>query len=167
MTIAVFDVDGVLADVAHRRHHISGPRRDWDAFFAAAGQDPPLGVGIVLALRTHAQGHEVVYLSGRPERTRRDTERWLARQGLPRGEVVLRPDANYSPAARLKLAALRRLSRRDDIALFVDDDSWVVEAVRSARPPIVSGRIMLADWQIGGARARRTMAEAQERDGRT
>jgi hypothetical protein len=167
MTLAVFDVDGVLADVAHRRHLIAGPRRDWDAFFAAAGEDPPLGVGVALALRSHAQGHEVVYLSGRPERLRRDTERWLARQGLPRGEVLLRPDRDYSPATRLKLAALRRLSRRDDIALFVDDDSWVVDAVGATRPPMVSGRIVLADWQPGGARGRRLMREAQERTGRT
>jgi hypothetical protein len=167
MTLAVFDVDGVLADVAHRRHHLTGAHRSWDAFFAAAGDDPPLGVGVALALRAQASGHEVVYLSGRPERLRRLTERWLARNGLPPGQVLLRPDDDHSPAARLKLAALRRLTRRDDIALFVDDDSWVVDVVTAARPPMVAGRIVLADWQPGGARARRVMTDAQERQGRT
>ena len=167
MTLAVFDVDGVLADVAHRRHHVAGARRNWDAFFAAAGDDPPLGVGVALALRTHAAGHQVIYLSGRPERLRRLTEQWLSRQGLPRGEVLLRPDADYSPAARIKLAGLRRLSRHDDIALYVDDDAWVVDAVRATTPPIVAGRILLADWQPGGARGRRTMTQLQQRFGRT
>ncbi len=167
MTLAVFDVDGVLADVTHRRHHVLGPRPSWDAFFAAAGDDPPLGTGVALALRAYAAGHEVVYLSGRPERLRRDTERWLVRHGLPHGEVLLRPDADRSPAARLKLAGLRRLSRRDDIALYVDDDAWVVEAVGATRPPMVTGRILLAEWQPGGAHARRAMTRAQQRAGRT
>lgn len=166
MTLAVFDVEGVLADVAHRRHHLSGPRRSWDAFFAAAGDDPPLGVGVALALRAHSGGHDVVYLSGRPERLRRDTERWLARHGLPRGDLVLRPDADYSPAARITLAGLRRLTRRDDIGLFVDDDPWVVDVVRSAQPPLVTGRVLLADWQPGGARPRRPAHRAPERSGR-
>jgi hypothetical protein len=167
MSLAVFDIDGVLADVAHRRHHLTGPRRSWDAFFAAAGDDPALGVGVALALRAHAGGHDVVYLSGRPERLRRDTERWLGRHGLPYGDVLLRPDADYSPAARLKLAGLRRLTRRDDIGLFVDDDAWVVDAVRTARPPLVAGRVVLADWQPGGPRVRRSLHQAQERLGRT
>ena len=34
--LAVFDLDGTLADVRHRLHHIEGRRRDWDAFFSAA-----------------------------------------------------------------------------------------------------------------------------------
>ena len=27
--IAVFDIDGVLADARHREHLVSGPARDW------------------------------------------------------------------------------------------------------------------------------------------
>ena len=32
--LAVFDIDGVLADVRHRLRHVEGPRKQWDAFFA-------------------------------------------------------------------------------------------------------------------------------------
>ena len=38
--VAVIDIDGVLADVGHRLHHIQGRPKDWAAFFAAAGDDP-------------------------------------------------------------------------------------------------------------------------------
>ena len=44
--LAVFDVDGVLADVGHRLRHLEGGRKDWGAFFAAAEKDPPLPVGL-------------------------------------------------------------------------------------------------------------------------
>ena len=46
---AVFDVDGVVADVAHRLHHVARRPKDWRRFFAAAPKDPPLAVGIDLA----------------------------------------------------------------------------------------------------------------------
>ncbi len=39
-SVAVFDIDGVLADVRHRLHHVAARPKDWDAFFGAAPQDP-------------------------------------------------------------------------------------------------------------------------------
>ena len=32
-------MDGVLSDAAGRQHHLERPRRDWDAFFEAVGED--------------------------------------------------------------------------------------------------------------------------------
>jgi hypothetical protein len=43
--LAVFDIDGVLADVRHRLHLVEGRPKDWDGFFAAAADDPPLTRG--------------------------------------------------------------------------------------------------------------------------
>ncbi|HWC38369.1 MAG TPA: hypothetical protein VG476_07560, partial [Acidimicrobiales bacterium] len=36
----VFDIDGVLSDAASRQHFLESPRRDWNAFFDACGEDP-------------------------------------------------------------------------------------------------------------------------------
>ncbi len=49
--LAVFDVDGVLADVRHRLRHVERRPKDWDAFFSAAVDDPPLAQGVALARR--------------------------------------------------------------------------------------------------------------------
>ena len=40
--IAVFDIDGVLADVRHRLHHLQCRPQRWEAFFTAADRDPLL-----------------------------------------------------------------------------------------------------------------------------
>jgi hypothetical protein len=162
---AVFDVDGVLADVAHRRHHLA--RHNWHAFFAAAADDPPLATGVTMARQCADAGLTLVYLSGRPERLRPVTTDWLHRYDLPDGELLLRPDADRSPATRLKLRLLRVLAARGNIVTFVDDDSWVVDAVRAARPPLVTGRMFLADWQPGDADGRRVLRRAQQAEGRT
>ena len=48
VTVAVFDIDGVVADVRHRLHLIEGRRRDWVRFHESAVYDPALVEGITL-----------------------------------------------------------------------------------------------------------------------
>jgi len=43
--LAVFDVDGVLADVRHRLHHLEARPQRWERFFRAADRDPVLEEG--------------------------------------------------------------------------------------------------------------------------
>ena len=164
--VAVFDVDGVLADVTHRRHFIEG-RRNWPAFFAAAADDTPLATGIELARAAGERGLDLVYLSGRPEHLRAVTVEWLRDHDVPDGQLLLRPQRDRSPATDLKLRLLRRLTTTRRIVFFVDDDTDVVDAVRSANPTLVHGECVVADWQPGGARARRALRHAQQDAGAT
>lgn len=163
MDLAVFDVDGVLADVEHRRHHVSGARRDWAAFFAAAADDALLEQGAALAHQEQHAGRLLVYLSGRPERLRAVTLNWLRHNGLPMADLVLRPDGDHSPAVGFKLDRLREMASAFTIDLLVDDDTDVVDAVRRQNPPLVT-RTLLADWQPAGSR--RALRRGQ-REGRT
>jgi hypothetical protein len=156
--LAVFDIDGVVADVRHRLHHIEG-RRDWRAFFAAARGDTLLAEGARLAADL-AQQHEIAWLSGRPEWLREVTTGWLSRHELPAGELHLRPAGDYRPAVRFKLQVLRELAPRG-VAAFVDDDDIVVDAAARAGFPAV-----LADWMPRSAHSA-TLRDAQERTGRT
>jgi hypothetical protein len=155
--LAVIDVDGVVADVRHRLHHIEGRPRDWRAFFAAAGEDPPLADGIELA-KELGREHEVIWLSGRPRRLAGVTKRWLASHGLPAGRLVLRANGDFRPAAVLKAAELRKAAAGRRVAVVVDDDPAVVAALRAEGWPV-----KLADW----VRRDDALDTAQEREGRT
>ena len=174
-SVAVFDIDGVLADVRHRLHHVAARPKDWDAFFGEAPRDPPLAEGIGAVAEAARGGHIVMYLTGRPERCRRDTLDWLAAQGLPRGELHMRDDTDRRPARITKVATLRRLSRRFRVEAFVDDDAAVVQAVRQAGFPVLHAQWMLtstsgADSAPGAAdtpSAQEVLFEIQEDEGRT
>ncbi|MFE7108060.1 hypothetical protein ACFU98_14935 [Streptomyces sp. NPDC057575] len=155
--LAVFDLDGTLADSGHRQHHLEGRRRDWDGFFAAAVDDPPLAEGVRLALDS-AGSCEVRYLTGRPERCRRDTVAWLTEQGLPEGRVYMRRDGDRRPARHTKLEILKRLGREREIRMLVDDDELFCDAAEQAGFTVVRAR-----W----AKASATLHDAQEREGRT
>lgn len=153
----MFDLDNTLADTAHRQRFLERRPRDWDAFFAAAPQDPPLPEGIALAVES-ARECEVVYLTGRPERCRPDTLEWLDRHGLPAGRVYMRRDGDRRPARRTKLEILRRLGRDREVRVLVDDDELVCDDAEAAGFTVVRAR-----WAETSAALR----VAQEREGRT
>lgn len=155
--LAVFDIDGVVADVRHRLHHVARRPKDWHAFFTAIPDDPPLAEGVTLA-RELADRHDLLYLTGRPEWTRADTEDWLVRHGLPDGPLVMRPSDDRRPARVAKPALLRRVTAGRSVALVVDDDPDVVAALAEHGWPV-----RLADWMPRAA----TLREVQERLGRT
>ncbi|MEU6043957.1 phosphatase domain-containing protein [Streptomyces griseus] len=155
--LAVFDLDGTLADTAHRQHFLEGATRDWAGFFAAAPADPPLPEGVRMVLAS-AEECEIVYLTGRPERCRRDTVRWLSRQGLPEGTLFMRRNDDRRPARRTKLDILRRLGRTRQVRMLVDDDALVCDAAEVAGFTVVRAR-----W----ADPSEALKDAQEREGRT
>ena len=109
--LAVVDIDGVLADVRHRLHHLERRPKDWRSFFAAAPQDPLLEVGRATVVQL-AEVCEVVYLSGRPEHCRRDTEAWFAVHGLPPGELLLRAIGDARPAKDVRVSSVEELALR-------------------------------------------------------
>jgi thiamine monophosphate synthase len=155
--LAVVDIDGVLADVRHRLHHVRSTPKDWDAFFAEAPADPVLDQGVETAARL-AEVFDIVYLSGRPERCREDTLAWLHRHGLPEGRVLLRPQGDRRPARLVKVETLDRLAAERRVAVFVDDDPQVLEAARTAGYDVLP-----ADWMPPDT----TLREAQEVEGET
>ena len=156
-SFAVFDIDGVLADVTHRLHHIRGRRRDWAGFFADAADDPLLLEGHRRATDA-ALDHALIYLSGRPEHLRTVTQQWLERHKLPAGGLVLRGARDRRPARVLKPALLAQVAAEGSIAFVVDDDASVCEALRQQGYSVVQ-----ATW----AAESETLWRAQEDRGRT
>lgn len=155
---AVIDLDGVLADVRHRLHHLESSPKNWAGFFAGIPDDPVLPEGRAVVERL-AGDHELVYLTGRPEATRSDTEAWLDRHDLPRARLIMRRARDRRPARVTKPALLRDLvadGRR--VAVVVDDDPQVCDALERDGWPVLR-----ADWMTHPD----TLEVAQEDAGRT
>jgi hypothetical protein len=155
--LAVVDIDGVVADVRHRLHLVEGRPKRWEEFFARAADDAPLREGVALVTELAAE-HDIVWLTGRPERTRALTVRWLADAGLPAGTLLMRPDRDFRPARFTKREELRRLRRRRRVAVVIDDDPEVTATLAEDGFPV-----RLADWLPHSS----TLRTAQEREGRT
>ena len=155
--LAIVDIDGVVADVRHRLHHVESKPKDWNAFFGAADRDPPLADGVA-RVRQLREDHDVVYLTGRPEYLRRTTEAWLERHGIAGNDLLMRRRGDFRPARVTKAEELRRLARGRTVAIVLDDDAEVCAALRADGWPVEQ-----ATWMPSS----RTLRSAQEKEGRT
>ena len=155
--LAVIDVDGVVADVRHRVGFLDGRPRDWDAFFEAAADDPPLTAGLE-RVRELAVDHDIVWLTGRPESLRETTLDWFLANGLPTGRLIMRRGHDRRPAKIVKRGELRRLGAGRTVAIVIDDDPAVVKVLTADGWPVEHARWVEYAPELG---------EAQEDAGRT
>jgi hydroxymethylpyrimidine pyrophosphatase-like HAD family hydrolase len=73
--LIVFDLDGTLANIEHRLDYVRSKPKNWKAFDAGIPNDKvnePVAE-VFFSLR----GHDIIFASGRSERTRDATMKWL------------------------------------------------------------------------------------------
>ena len=139
--IVLCDLDGTLCDIEHRRHHVQGEKKNWNAFFEDVTKDS-IRLDVFCILNEYVKaGKKIIFVSARPERCRKDTEQWLAER-----MIFLSHDETYNEiAATLKYEALLMRpdgdSRQDTIVKkqILDkylDKKWI-EAVIDDRPCII------------------------------
>lgn len=75
----IFDIDGTLADLEHRRHFVRSKPKNWPAFNRGMAQDTPIEPTIAVLHALVAQGARVLVASGREgtDANREATVRWL------------------------------------------------------------------------------------------
>jgi predicted secreted acid phosphatase len=128
--VVIFDIDGTLADISERVHHIRKKPKNWNAFTAGMAQDKAIHSMIRLCNILYAAGLRIILCSGRNEANRPETVEWLAKQGVPYHELLLRRDEDYRSDAIVKREILQGLDK-DKILFVVEDRSRVVEMWRS------------------------------------
>lgn len=131
----VFDIDGVLADASGRQHYLAGYRRDWDAFFEAAGGDP-LIPEVARLLELLEPSLTVVMLTARPAQIRADTVEWLARHRLRYDLLVMRTGGDYLRAVEFKRRECQALQAYGfDLRLALEDDRRNLEMFEAEGVP--------------------------------
>lgn len=116
------DLDGTLSDARGRQHHLERRPKDWDGFFAAAGDDPLIDQ-IARLVELLDRDLLVVLLTARPTRVRDATLAWLERHGVRWDLLVMRGAGDFRPSHEAKLDGVRALRANGfDIRLAIDDD---------------------------------------------
>ena len=94
----IFDVDGTIADVEHRRYHVTQQPTDWKSFKEATQFDTPVQWVCDIAKKHIAQGDDVAFFSARNEEQRSLTEAQIAEWiGTGHQGLFLRPDGDFRP----------------------------------------------------------------------
>jgi len=159
----IFDLDGTLADLKHRRHFVERPsfnlfdpkeriqankpwKPNWDAFHAACVDDTPINAIIdVLACVRHNES-DVWIWSGRMSTVSAETFRWLQDHHIRFDQLKMRPAGDYTPDDQLKESWLHALSPEDRARLVMvfDDRQRVVDMWR--RNGVVCAQVAPGDF---------------------
>lgn len=149
--LALFDIDGVLADDRHRVQFALDKK--WTEYFDADRMmsDAAWPEGKTLVSQMQDAGWTIGYLTGRRDDTRATTTEWLATHGFPEGDLIMRPFPatvrSRVPLANFKVWQIREIlvaCPRAHVVLFEDDP----EVVRLVQQEIGSGHAVLCTWHV-------------------
>ncbi|MEX0597520.1 MAG: polynucleotide kinase [Candidatus Paceibacterota bacterium] len=99
MTIpcAIFDIDGTLALIEHRRHWVTSKPKNWGAFNSQMHLDTPNQPIINIARKLFNSGMIVNVASGREgtPTSRKVTEKWLEENGISYANLWMRQAGDF------------------------------------------------------------------------
>jgi phosphoglycolate phosphatase-like HAD superfamily hydrolase len=118
----VFDIDGVLADAAHRQYLVTGARRNWDLFFEMCGKDD-LIEPVATTGRLLSADLRVILLTARPSWVAPETIEWCERNDVRWDLLIMREYGDYSMARDFKDFTVSELRQFGfDLELAYEDD---------------------------------------------
>ena len=132
MKTVIFDIDGTLADIEHRRGVLDGERPNWHSFNARMGDDTP-NLPVVSLYKTlwNSGEYRIEIVTGRNEAFRKVTETWLTWNEIPFTRVTMRADKDQRSDHIIKQEILNAfLAEGHDVAFTVDDRQQVVDMWR-------------------------------------
>lgn len=133
-SIVVFDLDGTLALIDHRRHLVEGDSKDWGAFYRACVDDEPNLPVIDLFHRYREDRRLQLWIvSGRSDEVHEQTVDWLVKHEIRPHALLMRKEGDYTPDDELKRQWI--LPHLSQVVLAVDDRDKVVRMWRGLGIP--------------------------------
>lgn len=131
----IFDLDGTLALIDHRRHFVQGKgsratSEDWHNFYAACVDDQPNQPVFAMLRALQNDGYEIIIFSGRSREVENQTVAWLYRNKITYDRLFMRPIGDYTPDEKLKEKWLTEFDQSRILCVF-DDRQKVVDMWRN------------------------------------
>lgn len=132
MQTVIFDLDGTLANIKHRRVYLDETPPNWQAFNRNMKDDAP-NVSVVELYKTlwNTGKYNIVIVSGRSNEFRKFTEQWLFWNKISYSQLLMREKDDFRSDHLIKEDILKKLkSIGSEIAFVVDDRQQVVDMWR-------------------------------------
>lgn len=134
--IVIVDLDGTLCNSAHREHLARAG--EWEQFHSLLMEDLPWPdvQRLIEVINNDPNMYKVIGLTGRNERYRLMTIKWLTKHKVLLEELLMRPDNDFQSDADLKPGLLdefleRRGMTHADVWVIIEDRDKMVEAWRN------------------------------------
>jgi phosphoglycolate phosphatase-like HAD superfamily hydrolase len=126
-TAVIFDMDGTLVDVSGIRHHVTGPKKNFDAFHSESIDSPPHPDVVQAVHDAKAAGHDAMIVTARDAKWRNITAAWLGINKVPSDGMFMRAHGDQRPDYEVKKEIHAKLSQTHDIVHAYDDNPSVIK----------------------------------------
>lgn len=126
----IFDIDGTLANIDHRLHHIQQEPKNWDAFQKDCSLDDPIYPLINLAHMFDKLGFHIILCTGRNFQNYEKTAAWLNFHTVPYHRIHMREDGNYESDFIIKKRMLDLILEKYEVFMVFEDRDRVVQMYR-------------------------------------
>ncbi|MEK9699484.1 MAG: HAD family acid phosphatase [Candidatus Poseidoniales archaeon] len=127
----IFDVDGTLMNIAHRRQYVVQRPKDWARFRENTHLDTPYEDVFEVARSLMNSGHRIIIASGRNQSQAEITRQQITSQGVQPVAYYFRSNSDYRPDHVLKSGMLdRMIADGYQPNMVFDDRTSVVEMWR-------------------------------------
>lgn len=134
-SIVLFDLDGTIADNAHRLHYFDRADMNWDEYEEQCTYDQPFPSTIEMMKALKFVNKQVWIWTGRSDHVLSQTQTWLHRYNVPYDQLIMRPKEDSTPNAMLKLRwLLESPVPLDRVICAYDDDPKVCKALAEHIP---------------------------------
>lgn len=141
MLITILDIDGTISDPSHRLKYVIDEPRDYDRFYKFAKEDIPYFTMCAMALNFIEDCPHTFFLTGRPERIRKDTLEWLntwVSPGITDERLLMKKEQDQRPDFEAKADRINILQESleegfripNAAVLCVDDRPSVIAYLR-------------------------------------
>lgn len=136
--VIIADIDGTLADGTHRVHHVRNKPKNWAAYNAGMADDKVYEhtKAVYLAL-TNTRLYDIFIVSGREDRFRDVTEKWLLENGIIGYKALyMRPSNDFRRDDIIKQEILEKYFDQNSILCVFDDRKRVCDMWRANGIPL-------------------------------
>lgn len=124
----IVDIDGTLANIEHRIHHLRKQRPSWKDFFEAMSHDK---VHEWCRLITNNLPVKKILVSGRPNNYETATREWLKINDIQYDELWMRASGDHRPDVIVKKELYEQhIAPKYEVVFVVDDRAGVVQMWR-------------------------------------
>jgi phosphoserine phosphatase len=134
MKVVVFDLDGTICNIEHRRGYVATKPKNWAVFNAGIVNDTPHEdiVDLASMFWSHPDYHRIILCSGRGEEQRKETENQMWKFGVKYAQLYMRAAGDYRKDSIVKVELLQQIRKEHGEPKFwFDDRQQVVDAIRA------------------------------------
>ena len=118
----IFDLDSTLANCDSRRHYLLQEPQDWDGWYREVSEDLPNHDIIQFTKIARILGFKIFVCTGRLEKAREASERWLRKNEVQFDGLYMRPADDFREDELVKKDMLDDIIENGNVPTLVFED---------------------------------------------